>query len=111
MTMMLILASPPSARIKRTQEQFCIFFSSTKNVPFLNDVNDDDNADDDDDDDDDNDDDNDDDDDDVLDCCVVLSVPAEFLTAGFQLQVNDPRAVANCPLVCPPSLQRRRWRR
>ena len=104
MTMMLILASPPSARIK-----FCIFFSSTKNVPFLNDVNDDDNADDDDDDDDDDGDD--DDDDDVLDCCVVLSVPAEFLTAGFQLQVNDPRAVANCPLVCPPSLQRRRWRR
>ena len=47
---MLILASPPSARIKRTQEKFCIFFSSTKNVPFLNDVNDDDNADDDDDD-------------------------------------------------------------
>ena len=32
-----------------------------------------------------------------------MLVPAEFLTAGFQLQVNDPRAVANCPLVCPPA--------
>ena len=53
MTMMLILASPPSARIKRTQENSFVFFNSTKNVPFLNDVNDDDNADDDDDDDDD----------------------------------------------------------